>query len=270
MSLSTTGRAVILGLLVGIWPVTYSNAEAGDFEPLKAPDAVYSYAIVGGVDAVKDATEGYLGVITALNRDLDRDGFLFRALGTYGFYKNVGLNFADVDDNFVQGDVMLGYQVIRNGVTIAGYIGADFQNHDLSPDDPGVPLRGNETGFKVALDIETERYKQAPYYYALQGAYSTAFDTYSVVGRAGLNMGRIAIGPEGMLLGDASGDAQRLGMFALTDVSLGGPTIGTLSASVGYQFVSNDDAPYSFGEEGVYGTLQFTMAFGEGRRQSYK
>lgn len=270
MSLLTSGRAAVLSLLVGTFSATYFKAEASDLESVSVPDAVYSHAIVGGLDAAKKATEGYLGVIAAFNGDLDRDGSLFRGLGTYGYYRDVGINFADINDNFLQGDVMLGYQVISDGVTIAGYVGADFQDHDLSPDDPAVPLRGSEAGFKVALDIETERNKQRPIYAALYGAYSTAFDSYSVVGRGGLNMGRLAIGPEGMLLGDVSGDAQRLGVFALTDVSLGGPTIGTLSASVGYQFVDNADSLYNFGEEGVYGTLQFTMAFGSARQESYR
>jgi Cellulose biosynthesis protein BcsS len=274
MNFTKFARVAVVGSLLGLSPIIGGNAVASGFgtDPATAPDAVYSYAIVGGIDVVDKATEGYLGSIFAFNGDLDKDGFLFRSIGTYGFYEDVGNVVAGVDDRYWQTDVMLGYQVVRNGVTLAAYAGVDFQRHKLSPDDPTVVLRGTETGFKVALDIETERHNNSRIYFAAQGAYSTAFENYYALGRIGLNMGRIAIGPEAMLLGDESGDARRIGGFALTNISLGGATTGTLSASVGYQFVDDPDRfGSSFGEEGVYGTLQFTMAFGTLRQtESYK
>jgi len=273
MNLSKFSKAAVLGSVLGLSSMAGGSAIAGGYgaDPANVPDAVYSYAVVGGVDVVSKATEGYLGSIFAFNGDLDKDGLLFRSIGTYGFYKDVGNNVIGVDDRYWQSDVMLGYQIVRNGVTVAGYAGVDFQRHRLSPDDPSAVLRGTETGFKVALDIETERHNQSRMYFAAQGAYSTVFDTYYALGRIGLNMGRIAIGPEAMLLGDESGDARRIGGFALTTISLGGATTGTLSGSVGYQFVDNANSTGSnFGEEGVYGTLQFTMAFGTMRQQSYK
>lgn len=49
---------------------------------------------------------------------------------------------------------MLGYQWIRGGIDIGAYIGVDYQDYDLSPDDSTSDLRGDEVGFKVALDIE--------------------------------------------------------------------------------------------------------------------
>jgi hypothetical protein len=278
MSVTTSSsfRAIALATALGMSSALAPNAMAGDYRsdryaPIVAPDVVYSYAIVGGMDAVKHAYEGYLGAIVALNQDLDKDGVLFRVLGARGFYEYDSGPF-NFDGDYWQGDIMVGYQFIRDGISFATFVGVDFQKHDISPFDPLNSMQGSETGFKVAVDIETERHIPSPVYFALRGAYSTAFDTYYALGRVGMNFGRFAIGPEAMLLGDDSGDAQRIGIFGLTDISLGGPTVGTLSLSVGYQFVDNagDYWGRNFGEEGVYGTLSFSMAFGETRAEPLK
>jgi Cellulose biosynthesis protein BcsS len=244
--------------------INAASASEPTYPRVDYSNTVYSIAIVSGFDVAKDAREGYLGVIGAFNGNLDRSGFLYRILGTIGSYEydSFGTNF---DGDYWQGDVMIGYQIVSNGVTVAAYVGVDYQNYDVSPPDPGNPLNGSETGFKVAVDIETDRSRGSGLYAALDGDYSTAFDKYSVLGRLGMNFGKITIGPEGMLLGDVSGDAQRLGGFILFDLPFGASTASTLSLSAGYQFVNNADDPAgrNFGEEGAYGTVKFSIAFGE-------
>ena len=246
-----------------------TSASANEYDTTE--DLVYPYVIFSGIDIVKDAREGYLGGMVALNGDLDRDGFLVRILGTLGTfeYNDTVTNF---DGDYWQGDLMLGYQLVRNGVTYAALAGVDFQDYKLSPDDPTSKLRGSETGFKVALDIGTERYYKRPFYAATRASYSTAFDTYYALGRLGVNIDRFAIGPEVWALGDKSGDAGRVGAFVLTDISLGPSSVGMLSFSGGYQFVDNANDPYNdnFGEEGGYATVKFTMAFGESRSAPLK
>ncbi len=236
-----------------------------------ATDTTYPYVIFSGVDIAKDAYEGYLGGMIALNGNLDSNGFLLRVLGSRGWFEDNDA-IPNVDGDYWQGDVMMGYQLVRDGVTYAALVGVDFRDYQLSPDDPTSKLRGSETGFKAALDIETERYQKSPFYAALRGSYSTAFDTYYALGRLGFNIDRFAIGPEVWALGDESGDAARVGGFILTDISLGGPSVGTLSFSGGYQFVDNADDPNgdNFGQEGAYATVKFTMAFGESRSESLK
>lgn len=256
-----------LSALMGVAGLPINAASAGG-STYGGPDysnTVYSIAIVSGFDVTEGSREGYLGAIGAFNGDLDRSGFLYRILGTIGSYEYDSFG-TDFDGDFWQGDIMLGYQIVSNGVTVAAYVGVDHQDHDISPVDPGNPLSGSETGFKVALDIETDRSRGAMLYGALESEYSTAFDNYAVLGRIGANWGGITIGPEGMLLGDVSGDAQRLGGFILFDLPLGTDTAGTLSLSAGYQFVDNADDPAgrNYGEEGVYGTVKFSLAFGKG------
>lgn len=258
--ISAIGLAGALTAAVAIAP-----ASAGGGSQL-APDATYSTVIASGGEVARSASEGYLGFYHALNRDLDRDGFIVRLLGTRGFY-----DYRDGSDKFEgkywQGDAMIGYQWVRGGIDIATYVGVDFQNYKVTPDDPFNKLRGSEAGFKVAVDIESNGNFNSPAYVAIAGSYSTAFDSYYALGRLGYTFGRVVIGPEAWLLGDETGDAQRLGGFLKFDIPLGGAALGSLALSAGYQFVSdtssnNFGGGSRFGEEGAYGTLQFQVALG--------
>ena len=202
-------------------------------------DTVYSHIIFSGGEISKDSWESYTGTIIAFNRDLSKDGFLLRLMGSYGKYEyDTATNF---DGRMWQGDVMLGYQWVRDRVDIGIYAGVDFINHKISPADPTNPVSGNDTGFKVAGDIETKTFEMnLPYYFSLEGAYSTAFDTYYALGRVGLNRNNFVFGVEGWLLGDETGDAQRLGGFVMFERNLRPDLLADVTLSGGYQF--SDDS----------------------------
>ena len=95
---------------------------------------------------------------------------------------------------------------------------------------------------------------------ALNGSYSTAFDTYYVLGRVGRTFGRFTVGPEAWALGDITGDAQRLGAFLSMEIPMG-HTTGTLTFSAGRQFGDELLAGKGF-DDGAYGTVNFRMPFG--------
>jgi hypothetical protein len=179
--------------------------------------------------------------------------------GTRGFY-DYTVGGADFESRYWQGDVMVGYQWVRGSVDVGLYFGVDYQDHKISPDDPTNELRGSETGAKVVFDLESNGRGNSPLYVALYGSYSTAFDTYYVLGRLGHSFGRFTVGPEAGLLGDESGDAQRLGAFVSFDVPLG-HTTGTLAFSVGHQFGDDTDARKGF-DDGIYGTVNFRIPLG--------
>jgi hypothetical protein len=260
------GFAAVLAMVLGAGATLSPASAGGGYQP--PDDAVYSFLVASGGDISKSAGEGYLGLYFALNRDLDRDGFIVRLLGTRGLYDYTD-NDIGFDGKYWQGDAMLGYQWVRGGIDFAVYLGVDYQDYKISPNDPASKLIGDEVGFKVAVDLESNGRTNSPYYYNLTGSYSTAFDTYYALGRVGYTFGRFTIGPEAWVLGDLTGDAQRIGGFLKFDVSLGGATSGSIALSGGYQFVDdhNGSGPNSkFGEEGAYGTLQFQMAFGREER----
>src|SRR5206468_1065205 len=138
-----------------------------------------------GIDVVKDSRYVFDGVIVALNGDLSRDGFVVRA---YGSRDDFDLN--PGDGRAWQGDLMLGYITSRNHIEAGIYVGVDYQNVTLSPDDPTAKVRGSETGFKIAANVNTDR--EVPYYFSLHGNYSTAFDAYWARVRAGLTRNKVA------------------------------------------------------------------------------
>ncbi len=241
---------------LGVCAALTAPAIAGGGEPTNEP--VYRAVIVAGADITKNADEAYSGVYYAFNGDLSREGFILRLFGTRGFYDYRTL---PNDGNYWQGDVMVGYQWVRGRVDVGVYIGVDYQHYDLAAPDPFNELQGSETGFKVALDIETNDRNTSPLYFAFNGAYSTAFDTYYALARVGRTFGRFTIGPEAWALGDVTGDAQRLGAFVSMEIPLGYNMTGTLTLSAGHQF--GDEAVTSKGfDDGLYGTVNFRMPLG--------
>ena len=216
-----------------------------------------------GYDGVTGSNYYFSGAIFALNGDLSKNGFAVRVYGSYDEFDNNNLgNGRNGDGRQWQGDVMLGYLFNRPHWSGGVYIGGDYQNVRLSPDDPTEKVRGTEFGFKVAGDIATER--DLPYYFSLNGSYSTAFETYWTRVRLGLTRHKVAFGIEGAALGDESFDAQRIGGFVIFDCNLilSRPLEITLAA--GHQFVGQTNGTTNTGiggGEGTYGTVVFSVPF---------
>lgn len=248
----------------------------GDYTP------TYSHIFFSGGEVAKNSWEGYYGTIWALNRDLSKEGVLFRSQGSYGRYdyrENCPAGgcgptpLLEHDGKSWQGDVMVGYQWVRDRLEIALYAGVDFQNHKISPLDQFNPVSGNETGFKVAGDIETKtRELNLQHYFLLEGAYSTAFDTYYAIGRLGINRGGTIFGIEGWLLGDETGKAQRVGGFVNFERTLRPDLLAELTLSAGYQFVDDDGKLCGsfFGSEGGYAAMNLSFKFGDRGRTALK
>jgi hypothetical protein len=253
MAMLRIGCRTALAWTLGVCATLSTPAIAGG--PVDEP--VYRSVIVSGADMTQNADEAYTGAYYAFNGDLSREGFILRLFGTRGFY-DYGNN--TNDGNYWQGDLMVGYQWIRGRVDVGVYVGVDYIDYDLAIPDPSNQLQGSETGFKVALDIESNDRSNSPLYVALNGSYSTAFDTYYALARVGRTFGRFTIGPEAWALGDVTGDAQRLGAFVSLEIPMG-YTTGTLTLSAGHQF--GDEVVTSKGfDDGMYGTVNFRMPIG--------
>lgn len=223
-----------------------------------------AFVLFSGFDMVTDASYSFQGLIVALNRDISKDGFLLRLYGSHTDYEydTAAVPNGKVDGDAWQGDAMIGYKVSRGNIWAAAFIGIDYQDHDLTPDDPANPVRGSEVGFKVAADIASLR-TGSPLYFSLSGQYSTAFDSYWARGRLGLNRGHMTFGPEVLAMGSDSFDAQRVGGFLMFDVSLVPNMPIEVTLSGGYQFLddSNGTSFGGGGGEGAYGGIVFTTLF---------
>jgi len=194
-------RLLVLAVLVSVLLAPH---------PVAAQGTTTSTAVFSGVDAGPNGNAFYLGAITALNGDFARDGVLLRGLGVYGNYNYLATT-GEIHGRYSLFDEMIGYQLIRPGVRIAGYVGAEQQSHDLSPSVPSNRVAGTEIGFKVAGDV-TLGYGQ-PLFLNLAGSYSTAFETYWSRLRIGYKVDRFTFGPEALLSGNEGSDARRIAGF---------------------------------------------------------
>ena len=230
-------------------------------------DHTYKVVSINGVDVSDDAWSIYSLSIFALNGDFDRDGFMFRALGVYGDYSignNRGVPGTDVDVNDRLGDVMIGYQKVFNRFTATGYVGYEIRDIDASPLRRYDTLHGTKSGFKVAFDVESKDDEKL--YFALDGSYSTAFDSVYGQVRVGYNAGSVIIGPEGWVFSDDGDTAWRVGAFAKMPFMIGATRAAEVSIYGGYQFVEDDKNNggggfSTHGGEGAYGGAALKIAF---------
>jgi hypothetical protein len=281
--------ALALAATLGVGAALSMPAQAADLGGSKGGyspyvdangDVVYSLVTVSGGEITNGAWESYSGAYFSFNRDFNRDGFFGRIYGSYGSYEDsTRLEFEDegmgrlrVDGDYWTGDLMLGYMWVRGGLDIAVMFGGEYQKRKATaifyPDEEvpfGLGARGtdNEWGFKVGASIETNGNDNRPIYFALEGTYSTAFESYYALGRLGYDFGRFTFGPEVWALGDDSGDAQRVGGFMKVEIPFG-TTYSTVIGSAGYQF-SNESFAGEFGAKGAYATVELRTAFGESR-----
>ncbi len=247
--------AALVGLAMAATAPAHAGGglkDGGSYEPTWI--ATYT-----GADFAKDSFYSYSGAVVSLQRDLSKSGFVFQGFAGYGSYEYAS-GIGTIDGDVTQLAAMLGYLWVRPGASVGIYLGADYHHHDLTPFDPFNVVEGSEVGFRVGGDI---RLIGPSHYFTLEGYYSTAFDTYWSRVRAGLNLGRVVIGPEAGAHGNDGYDAQRLGGFAMFKIDfLGTKNPGELTINAGYQFLSDESSPWvasSAGGEGAY--IGFNLGF---------
>lgn len=255
----TSLLAVASVLVLGGWS---AGAARADGMPSRGGGAerVERGVWFGGYDTVKGSDYYFDGIIVALNGNMNRDGLALRLYGS-----RVDYDLDPGNGRGYQGDIMLGYQFTRGITSGAIFVGVDYQDYKLSPDDPTAQVRGSEVGFAVAGNLETSR--DQPYYVSLAGKYSTAFDTYWGRIRTGLNRGRFTFGPEAIAYGDTEFDAQRLGGFLTFDLKLIPRMPLEVTLSAGHQWANDSTVggggPVTSvgGGDGTYGSIVFSTTF---------
>lgn len=248
--------------LMGLAVATAAQADGTNDHYSPAPVAAAKSTVTfSGSDWARDASYFYSGVLLALNRDLGQDGFVLRGFAGVPMYEYdaAAVPGGVVDGDGIQGDLMIGYMWHREHFTFIGYAGVDYQDFDLTPNDPSSKVNGSEVGFKVAGDL-TSAYG-SPFYWNLHGSYSTAFETYWTRARVGYNAGRFVVGPEFVAMGSEGFDAQRVGGFVSVRIELSPAISSEISAHVGHQFVNDDGQNGSSGGEGTYGGVGFSLVF---------
>lgn len=211
-----------------------------------------STLLFAGVDGREKSWYSYVGARHHFSGDLTSDGFLLRAFALYGQYDYTSNAVAGgkVDGDVVGFDTMLGYQKRLESIYLRGYVGLDYEDHDLSPDNVFDSNRGSDFGVKVQGEIETDL--RSPYYGALIASYGSAKERYWARLRGGYNLNGYIVGPEGLATGNDESSEQRLGAFLmLTNLGPVGLTVST-----GYSDVDDNR-----GGGSLYGTLELTTSF---------
>ncbi len=225
----------------------------------------HSVVTFTGADFAPQSSYFYAGLLVSLQGDFGRDGFVLKALGGLGDFHYFTILPPDVnkitkiDADSIAGDIMIGYQFTRHQVTTAIYVGLDYQDYDYNPDDPTNEIRGDEFGFKVALDAQTG--EEIPFFAGFSGAYSTAFDAFYAQLRLGYNGKHFVIGPEGSISGDRSDDVQRLGGFFTYRFKLSPHNPAEITGYGGFQFADEENTGSPSGGEGGYGGVSFAVSY---------
>ena len=226
-----------------------------------AADEPQAYEVAAGFDAAPQSLYWYSEAISALNRDMAKDGVLLRVYGSLAVYEYAARWVAaPIDGTLWQLDLMPGYQMVRGAATFGGFVGLDYQQSQLSPTDPTNAVRGTATGLKLEGHYYFDDDKQ-PFEASLVGEYSTAFDTYYAELRIGARVGdKLVIGPAASVDGDTGYDAQRLGGYATYAFELTKDVPLELTLVAGHQFVSSGGAGFG-GGAGTFGTLEIDTDF---------
>jgi hypothetical protein len=227
-----------------------------------AADKPQAYEVDAGFDVAPQSLYWYTAAIAAVNGDIAKSGFLLRTYGSLAVFEYATTAVAGtVDGELWQADIMPGYQFVRGNITFGGYAGVDFQQAQLSPNDPTNQVNGSATGIKVEGHVYLYADAKQPIEASLAGQYSTAFDTYYAELRVGARLvDKLFIGPDASVDGDIGYDAQRLGGYAkyTFEPVKGMPLDVTLVA--GHQFVSGGGSGFG-GGAGTFGTLEFATNF---------
>ena len=253
-----TGPWVAAVCLLAAVPLAGPAAAGGSAKDDRAAPAVERGSWFLGYDGVSGANFFVAGMMIALDGDQSRDGWVVRSEAS-----RVDYDLDPGDGRGYQADALPGYRFVGSQGSGGIYAGVDWQNYRLKPDDPTEEVRGTQWGFKVAADVETSG--DLPYYFGLDGSYSTAFATYWVRGRAGLNRNGMTFGPEAIAMGDEGFDAQRLGGFVTFKLDLlpGHPSFD-VTMSGGHLFLGDSNGSGTGGaggSEGTYGSIVISTSF---------
>lgn len=208
--------------------------------------------VLVGVDARENSSYGYLGLTRHFGKHPLDDGFIGRLVGFGGKYEydSNGVAGGRVQADYTALEALFGYQKVFPAFTLRAYLGAEYEGHDLSPDNSFDDNRGDHFGAKLRGDLETDF--AARNYGNLIATYGTARDRYWVRGRVGRDFSGYVVGPEIILTGDRLANEERIGAFLNFRTLL--PAM--LSISAGQARTEKNRSGYT-----PYLTMEFSSTF---------
>lgn len=237
---STITTVVLAAVMLATWTPGCAHAQSNVDEP--------TFDLFSGSDVTANTNSAYVGGSYAFGNSLYGSGFRLKAAGGYGFYDYGGVatfGGATLDarvagrQNFAE--AALGYQLRMGFATIRSYLGVQTGDHHLTPNDPGNPVRGRETGPKATIETWFDLGRSA--WVSSDASYTTAFDEYRASVRVGRRLGpKVAIGLESAAIGNAAYDEGRGGGFVELRF---GNTAMTISGGVSGDYLEREPSGYA-------------------------
>jgi hypothetical protein len=246
-----------IGITIGLGLLAAQSAAFAADLPVKAPVAAAAAEAVDygnlyfGVDAnTNGGLVGYSGILYAPG-GMDNSGLRVSVFGLYGKYRYNSDDDGTFKARFASVDALVGYSRVFNDGAVTLAIGANYQNHDVSPHDPDNPVQGDKLGFKVQGDFWTNPTERTLVLGI--GSYSTAFNTYYSILKFGYDLFGLGffVGPEVVALGNQRTDQQRVGLH-VTGIKIAQRV--NLSVSGGWLHERNE-------RDGAYVTSTVDFAF---------
>ena len=203
-----------------------------------------------GFDASKDSYSAWAGALIAPLGDLDSSGMRVLISGEGGAY-SYPVTGGSIDGIMTGATLLAGYGFEGENYTINLLAGGNAANNSLSAIDTENSVQGTAFGVKAHADARVNP-TPATLVYG-EGEYSTAFNTYYVNAKLGVQIAGITglfIGPEASVLGDERSNQWRVGGH-LTEF-----TIGPLQVAVSAGYANDDTIGVSpYGHVEVSGTF---------------
>jgi len=237
------------------------RARAFDLPDLLIPDIADTDWVGGRADAfagmdVGDTWAFSYGGATLAPSGLDSAGLRVRFYGGAGHYTYQGVKetspgvhvTVNRHAEVVQLEALVGWQFAAGPMIAHVYAGVAYEDHVVTPGDPGNTIEGAHLGGKIALETWVDLTRRA--WLSADASYATTIDAYSGAAKLGLRpFDWLSLGPEGSVFGNREFDGHRLGGFARWHC--GGCDM-TVSGGISGDFED---------ETGAYGAISFYSRF---------
>lgn len=184
------------------------------------PVAIPAQETWSGVEVTPHSGAIYAGYLYALGGDVTAEGLRFRLGSGYWAYRDKSTRWiggavvpVTLKGTSTFADVMIGYQVRYEALTMKLYAGAVLESQQWKPDDVNADLQGSWAGAKVALETWLNLSPNA--FAQLDTSWSSAHDAFNARLRLGYAViPALSIGPEVGYGGDRYARGARYGLFA--------------------------------------------------------
>lgn len=196
-----------------------------------------------GADGWRMSAFGYAGFLWSPG-GLDNAGFTLKVVGSGGTYRYLSgaLGGVEVTGRQWYAAAMPGWRFKNDNLVVTVFLGPDWQDTRLTPDDPGNRSRGRHFGASAGIDVW---YQPIPEVMVAANGSATDRGDFSLRAAAGGRfLDRGFVGPEAQVYGGDSYWQIRFGLQAT------GFKIGPFEWSLGAGWAQDDDD-----RNGVYGYL---------------